>query len=79
VRGLTPEERYLLIAALDATDPESDDCTSDDEDAVFTQMEAIGRGSEHLQELYDAATSGEWDVLLTAAEFRMVHREAQAS
>lgn len=37
-------------------------------------------GSEQVQELYDACTSGDWDCYLTAAEFRMVHlAEARAS
>ena len=36
-------------------------------------------GSEQVQELYDAATSGDYDCYLTAAEFRMIHTEAVAS
>jgi hypothetical protein len=43
----------------------------------------LGRelGTEHLHELYGAVTSGDWDGLITAAEFRMVHEtpEARAS
>jgi len=35
-------------------------------------------GSEQVQELYDAATSGDFDVLLTAAESRMVHAAGEA-
>jgi hypothetical protein len=43
----------------------------------------LGRelSSEHVDELYDAVTSGDYDCYLTAAEFRMVHEtpEARAS
>lgn len=36
-------------------------------------------GSEHVDELYDAVTSGDYDCYLTAAEFRMVHAPAARS
>jgi hypothetical protein len=41
----------------------------------------LGRslGSEQVQELYDACTSGDFDMFLSAAEYRMVHlREPKA-
>lgn len=36
-------------------------------------------GSEHVQELHDAATSGDYDVFLNADEFRAVNRPAKAA
>ena len=41
----------------------------------------LGRslGSEQVQELYDAVTSGDWDALLTVAEWQMVNEREPKS
>lgn len=51
--------------------------------ALWVEIRAainLGRSlsSEHVDELYDAVTSGDYDVYLTSAEFRMVHETKPA-